>query len=432
MINSMLRRNVVFVAGWVVAGLAIALLLNQFWGEDRTISQGVPVVTSHASEATAAADPALDSPTVTGRPGDAHDGGGAHEAQIPANPAQAGVPVHSYASAVRVSAPAVVGIYTLSKVRLPGTTFQQTPSGLRFTPREGLQQGLGSGVIVDAQGHIVTNDHVIKDAAVINGIDQIYVELADGRSGPASVVGKDPETDLAVLKIDLQHLPVMTLGRSDRVAVGDVVLAIGNPYGLSQTVTQGIVSALDRTLNGGIARLENFIQTDAAINNGNSGGALINVRGELVGINTAVLGNDSQQRAYGLSIAIPVDLVRGVMGELVRNGRVVRGWIGIEPPQNITEQQVKDLAKQGIALPPRAGVIIYNLVPDSPAAQAGLAQFDMIEAIDGQSVLPRGAQDVYTRIASRKPGSSIKITITRNNQRHTFEVKVIEQPPRAQ
>ncbi len=183
-----------------------------------------------------------------------------------------------------------------------------------------MQQTLGSGVIVDAQGHIITNEHVIKEA------DEINVQLADGRSAAARIVGTDPDTDIAVLKIDLPHLPVMTLGRSDRLAVGDTVLAIGNPLGLSQTVTHGIVSATGRAPLG-VATFEDFIQTDAAINAGNSGGALVNARGELIGINTAVLGKDLG--ADGLGVAIPVDLVRGVMREILQHGRVVRGWIGI-------------------------------------------------------------------------------------------------------
>jgi S1-C subfamily serine protease len=207
-----------------------------------------------------------------------------------------------------------------------------------------------------------------------------------------------------------------------------VVLAIGNPYGLSQTVTQGIISAKDRTLNGRVALIENFIQTDAAINAGNSGGALVNARGELIGINTAVLGNNREQTAYGLGVAIPVDLVRGVMREIVQNGRVVRGWIGIKP-ENANEQHVSELAMARLALLPHAGVIINVVTPDSPAAQAGLARFDLIEAIDDEAVLPRGAQDVYTRIASRKPGTSVKITVARNKQSLTFDVKVAEQPP---
>jgi serine protease DegS len=339
-------------------------------------------------------------------------------------------PTASYAAAVKASAPAVVSVYT--QTRVMGYAAQRTSTGRTvYVPQEALRPGLGSGVIVDTQGHIITNEHVleISDGKNVQNVDEIFVQLADGRIAAASVVGTDPLTDLAVLKIDLPRLPVMTLGRSDRLAVGDVVLAIGNPYGLSQTVTQGIVSAMDRTLNGGIARLENFIQTDAAINSGNSGGALVNARGELVGINTAVLGSDREQRAYGLGVAIPVDLVRGVMREIVQNGRVVRGWIGIDPPENVTEQQVKDLARDRIALLPHAGVIINNLTPNSPAEQAGLARWDMIEAIDGQPVAPRGAQDVYTRIAGRKPGSSVKITVTRNNKLLTFDVKVIEQPP---
>ena len=424
MVISMLRRNMVFVAGWVLAGLAIALVVNQLWTRrDDRLPQGQSQAEPANADAVAtapAALPAAVSTMVSTRLGDTQSDGPAS-----ADPAPA---VSSYASAVKVSAPAVVSIYTVNRVARAGETVQ-TPQGPRLALVDLAQPGLGSGVIVDAAGHIVTNDHVIKDAAVINGTDQIYIQLADGRSRPATVVGQDPETDLAVLKTDLTQLPVMTLGRSDRLAVGDVVLAIGNPYGLSQTVTQGIVSAVDRTLNGTVAHFENFIQTDAAINAGNSGGALVNARGELIGINTAVLGNDAQQRAYGLSIAIPVDLVRGVVREIIKNGRVVRGWIGIGLPQNVSEQQVRDLARLRIVQLPHAGVIVNELTPNSPAALAGLMRFDMIEAIDGEKVFPRGAQEAHSRIASRKPGSSVKITVTRNSQPITFDVKVIEQPP---
>lgn len=424
MVSSMLRRNVVFVAGWAVAGLAIAFLVNQFWGDDIAVSQP-------GASAAPTVVPAMVPPTVVATQTGNASGGAALAEQIPESSATAGAPVHSYATAVRISAPAVVSVYTQTKV-VVGVAPQRTITGRTvLVPQEALSPGLGSGVIVDAQGHIVTNAHVLRisDGNREKDVDEIFVQLADGRFAAARVVGRDPGTDLAVLKVDLPRLPVMKLGRSDRLSVGDVVLAIGSPYGLSQTVTQGIVSAMDRSLNGGIARLENFIQTDAAINSGNSGGALVNSRGELVGINTAVLGSDREQRAYGLGVAIPVDLVRGVMQEIVQNGRVVRGWIGIDPPENISEQQVRDLARQWNVQLPHAGVIINNLTPNSPAALAGLARWDMIEAIDGQPVPPRGAQDVYTRIAGRKPGSSVRITVTRNNQILEFNVKVAEQPP---
>jgi serine protease DegS len=326
--------------------------------------------------------------------------------------------VGSLAPAVRASSPAVVSVYTQRTVRLPGFDLEQLPGGsLRPRSREGIQRGLGSGVIIDAQGHIVTNHHVIAES------DQISVRLADGRTAAARVVGRDPDTDLAVLKIDLPKVPVMTLGRSDHVAVGDVVLAIGNPLELLQTVTHGIVSATGRT-GLGVALLEDFIQTDAPINAGNSGGALVNTRGELIGINTAVLGKS--QGAEGLGVAIPVDLVRGVMREILQHGRVIRGWIGIDTLDIPDSYPAEVLQQNGLA---HAGVAIRYVAPNSPAQRAGLAPRDVIETIDGQPV--RNATAALARIATRKPGATIKITGMRRQQSFTLDIKVVETPAQA-
>ncbi len=320
----------------------------------------------------------------------------------------------SFASAVRVSAPAVVSIYTTHVERVPGTPLEQM---LGSPWRQLVQQKLGSGVIVDGDGHIVTNNHVISRS------EEIAVQLADGRQSPATVVGSDPDTDLAVLQIKLPNLPVMKLGRSDRVAVGDVVLAIGNPFGLlAQTVTHGIVSATGRA-DLGVATFEDFIQTDAAINEGNSGGALVNARGELIGINTAVLGKE--QGAEGLGVAIPVDLVRGVMSEIQRHGRVIRGWIGIQA-RDVNAETAEQYNL------PRAGVAI-NPYRNSPAARAGLRLGDVIKTIDGQEV--QSAQDVRARIATRKPGSSLRMQVERAGlgvRTLSLEIEVIEAPQRQQ
>ncbi|HSG66940.1 MAG TPA: trypsin-like peptidase domain-containing protein, partial [Gammaproteobacteria bacterium] len=222
----------------------------------------------------------------------------------------------SYAAAVAASAPAVVNIYTSG---IPG---QRSGFGGQTTSAA-AGQGLGSGVVISPEGYIVTNWHVVRDA------DAIAVQLADGRVAAPEFVGADPDTELALLRIDLPDLPAISLGRSDTLEVGDVVLAIGNSFGLNQTVTQGIISATGRGL--GVTTFESFIQTDAAINVGNSGGALVNVRGELVGINTAVLGAPLRDQVLpaGISFAIPVNLVRGVMTELIDHGRVIRGWLGV-------------------------------------------------------------------------------------------------------
>jgi serine protease DegS len=412
--NSTLRRNVAFVAGSVLAGLVIALLISQLW--PRRDAAKVPQT---AAEQTDESPAPLVTQSVAAQAVDTPAPATVGPIPVTTNASATGMdtllaPAGSFAPAVRISAPAVVSVYTQRKVLLPGTQLERVPGGVRQRQREGVQQILGSGVIVDAQGHIITNEHVVK------GADQISVQLADGRSAAAIVVGRDPDTDLAVLKIDLPRLPVMTLGRSDRVAVGDQVLAIGNPLGLSQTVTHGIVSATGRAQLG-VAHYEDFIQTDAAINAGNSGGALVSARGELIGINTAVLGKD--QGAEGLGVAIPVDLVRGVMREILQHGRVVRGWIGIV----LADVSAVDAQRAGL---PNAGVLVWDLSPDSPARQMGLTRFDKIETIDGQPA--RYAQDTLARIASRKPGTSVKITGMRGRQPFSVDLKVIERPQSAE
>ena len=396
---STLHRNAVFVAGSVLAGLVAALLISRFWPDAAHAPTLITPPPAAITPAGLTPEQPPTAPTVVALPSTTD----APDALL--SQAMEG----SFAAAVRASSPAVVSVFTQRTVRLPGIELERVPGGsVRPRYRERVQRGLGSGVIVDTQGHIVTNQHVIADS------DQISVQLADGRSAPARVVGRDPDTDLAVLRIDLPRLPVMKLGRSDRVAVGDVVLAIGNPLGLAQTVTHGIVSATGRAQLG-VATFENFIQTDAAINVGNSGGALVNARGELIGINTAVLGKDLG--AEGIGVAIPVDLVRGVMREILQHGRVIRGWIGIVP-EDIPEEYVRPLGL------PHAGVVIAYLFENSPARLAGLTRGDMIESIDGQAV--RNAQDTLARIASRKPGTTLQLAGMRGQQRFTLQLTVIE------
>jgi Do/DeqQ family serine protease len=319
----------------------------------------------------------------------------------------------SYAEAVARSSPSVVNIYAARVVteRTFPSQFDSLFGDVWPSVRKRIERSLGSGVIVDSGGQIVTNYHVIANAS------EIRVQLADGREATAEVVGRDPDTDLAVLKIKLPRLPVMALGRSDQLRIGDVVLAIGNPLGLGQTVTQGIVSATGRGQLG-VATFENFIQTDAAINFGNSGGALINARGELVGINTAVLSKT--MGTEGIGFAIPVNLVRGVMTEIEKNGRVIRGWFGIVP-QDLPE----DAARQ-LGITDGTGVAIADLYLRSPAYDIGLRPGDVILKLNGKPM--HSAQESLAMIAALRPGAKLKISGLRDGTPFEIESKVIERP----
>jgi len=309
----------------------------------------------------------------------------------------------SYADAVDISGPAVANVYTR---RLTAAGDGSGGSG-RFE----LNTSLGSAVIIDSEGYLVTNYHVVAEAT------EIRLQLADGRIANPDVVGVDSETDLALLKVDLGPLPVIPLGRSDQLRIGDVVLAIGNPYGLSKTVTQGIVSATGRGLLG-LLTFENFIQTDAAINEGNSGGALINSRGELVGINTAVLAQDAGTE--GIGFAIPVDLVRGVVEEIKKHGRVVRGWIGLRPDEL---SRAESLA---LGLDPNVGILLSFLYDDGPAAAAGMQLGDVILAIDGEGI--RSPQQALLLVARLNPGEQVEIEGWRDGQRFRATLTVAERP----
>jgi len=319
-----------------------------------------------------------------------------------------------FADAVARAAPAVVNIYTARVV-----TERTQPAPLNqlfgdFWPsyRQRIERSLGSGVIVDAKGTIVTNQHVIADA------DSIRVQLADGRIADAKIIGQDPETDVAILDLDIDKLPVMPLGRSDTLRVGDIVLAIGNPYGLGPSVTQGIVSATGRGQLG-LATFENFIQTDAAINLGNSGGALIDADGDLVGINTAVLN-----RAYGgpegIGFAIPVNLVRGVMEQILKQGHVVRGWLGFVP-QDLSDDQAAQL---GISA--GGGVTVVNILVKSPAFEAGVRPGDLIVGLGHEPV--HNAQELVSRIAALKPGDEVELEGRHARQPYKVKFKVLERP----
>ncbi|MGB8692579.1 MAG: trypsin-like peptidase domain-containing protein [Steroidobacteraceae bacterium] len=396
-----LGRSAIFLAGAVAGGLALAFIVVFF--EPELLIRTPLKPAAHAAPAPAA------------------------ELDLPREPAAAGAaggepaplasvqPLHSFAAAVHRAAPAVVNIYTKRVVteRVQASPMDQFFGDFWPRMRQRVQGALGSGVIVDELGHIVTNNHVIANATTIN------VQLADGRIAQARVVGRDPDTDLALLVIKLGQLPVMTLGRSDRLQVGDEVLAIGNPLGLQQTVTHGIVSATGRSqLN--IATFENFIQTDAAINEGNSGGALVNADGELVGINTAVIAKNMDATGVeGIGFAIPVNLVRGVMRDILDHGRVVRGWTGLVPEDFSAEQA----AQNGLA---RGGVVITNLYQDSPALAAGVRVGDILLAVDGHETLT--AQDALKQLATQKPGDKVKLRVLRGQTGIEIECRVIERP----
>jgi len=323
----------------------------------------------------------------------------------------------SFAPAVQTAAPAVVNIFTRKRVIEKRNPLLDDPLFRRFfsdnlpAPRERMENSLGSGVIVSPQGYILTNYHVIQSA------DDVVVLLRDGRSDVAQVVGSDPETDLAVLKISLREIPTITLGNSESLHVGDLVLAIGNPFGVGQTVTMGIVSATGRNQLG-INTFENFIQTDAAINPGNSGGALVNLRGDLVGINTAIFSRSGGSQ--GIGFAIPAKLANGVMRQIIEQGRVVRGWLGIEA-QDLTAQLADSLGVERIE-----GVIVTNLLRGGPAHQAGVRPGDVLTEIDGAPI--RNTRTVLDLVTRRSPGTRLRLGGVRAGSKFSAEITVRERP----
>jgi Do/DeqQ family serine protease len=335
---------------------------------------------------------------------------------IAAAPLRPTVVMQSFADAVARAAPAVVNIYTARVVteRTQASSLNQLFGDFWPSYRQRVERSLGSGVIVDTAGTIVTNQHVIA------GAESIRVQLADGRIADATIAGQDPDTDIAILHLEVAKLPVMPVGRSDTLRVGDIVLAIGNPYGLSQTVTQGIVSATGRGQLG-LATFENFIQTDAAINLGNSGGALIDAHGDLVGINTAVL-NRANGGPEGIGFAIPINLVRGVMEQILKHGHVVRGWLGFVP-QDLTDEQAAQL---GIAA--GGGVAVVNILVKSPAFEAGVRPGDLITDLGHETV--RSAQDLVSRVAALPPGAVVELKGRHGRQAYKVDLKVLERPTR--
>ncbi|WP_062263548.1 S1C family serine protease [Endozoicomonas arenosclerae] len=318
----------------------------------------------------------------------------------------------SYSSAVKIAAPAVVNIATAtlvnesSRSRMPKSPFTENNLG-----RAKVETSLGSGVIISPDGYLLTNNHVIE------GADRIIAVLKDGREESASIVGRDPETDLAVLKIDLKKLPSLDLADSGQAEVGDVVLAIGNPFGLGQTVTMGIISATGRN-DLSLNTYEDFIQTDAAINVGNSGGALISARGELLGINTLLFSRGGGNE--GVGFAIPSSMARFVTQSIIKYGRVVRGWLGIES-QPLTSQLAEAYGVES-----NAGILISGVYDNGPADKAGLRRGDILTAINNIST--SDGKKVMNMVAQEPPGSEVTLQILRNNKPLEMKAVVATRP----
>jgi serine protease DegQ len=318
----------------------------------------------------------------------------------------------SMSPAAKRAAPAVVSIAT-TQARTAHPLANDPWFRFFYGDREddSPQMGLGSGVIVSPEGYILTNNHVVE------GAQEIEVTLSDSRRTTAKVIGTDPDTDLAVLRITLDRLPVIAMGNSDTVQVGDKVLAIGNPFGVGQTVTGGIISALGRNQLG-INTFENFIQTDAAINPGNSGGALVDVNGSLLGINTAIYSRSGGN--MGIGFAIPVNTARQVLEGLVRDGQVTRGWIGVEPVELNS-----DLAET-FGIKQTEGVIVTGVLQNGPAFQAGLKPGDVLLTVGDKDV--HNVSELLTLIAAQTPGTAVKMRIKRRNVEMTLDVTPAQRP----
>lgn len=323
----------------------------------------------------------------------------------------------TYSGAAKKAMPAVVNIFTSSKnAANPHQQFMDDPLFKHFfgdqeEDDDEADNSLGSGVIVSEQGLILTNHHVVATA------DAIEIAIADGRKLPAEIVGSDPESDLALLKIEAENLPSITFASPETLDVGDIVLAIGNPFGVGQTITQGIVSALGRN-HLGINTYENFIQTDASINPGNSGGALINTAGDLVGINSAIYSRNGG--SMGIGFAIPANIARQVMEQIAKEGSVTRGWVGVEA-QNLTPELA-----ESFSLPTPSGALIADVLPNSPAANAGLKAGDILLAINGKPVVNSAA--MLNLIAVLEPQKNATLKIVRASEEMKINILIGKRP----
>lgn len=312
--------------------------------------------------------------------------------------------------------PSVVNIFTSKEVRVPSHPFMDDPYfqqffGNRFSPRTERTSSLGSGVIVSPEGYILTNHHVVEAA------NEIQVALMDGRSAEARLIGSDPDSDLAVLKIDLDKLPSIVLGNSEEARVGDIVLAIGNPFGVGQTMTMGIIGALGRS-QVGLSTFENFIQTDAAINPGNSGGALTDTSGNLIGINTAIYSRSGG--SLGIGFAIPVDAAKQIMQQIIETGSVTRGWLGVSM-QDITPELAESLK-----LKSTLGTLIAGVLKNGPADDAGIKPGDVLTAVNGKSI--SNASEMLNMVAALPPGKVAILSILRNGEAMDIQVQIGKRP----
>jgi serine protease Do len=383
------KRSFFSAATFLIVGLTIGLVVSSNFGLHAKASAAEPAISKEATD-------------ILSKVGDA---------------------MAEVAAAVK---PAVVNISSTQTVKTGGvpSPFFNDPFFRRFfgdefgspeKPREQKRASLGSGVIVDRDGYILTNYHVVKDA------DEIKVKLSDKREFEGKVIGADSKTDLAVVKIASNHLPIIKLGDSGRLKVGETVIAIGNPFGLNQTVTSGIVSATGRA-NVGIADYEDFIQTDAAINPGNSGGALVNVRGELVGINTAIFSTSGGYQ--GIGFAIPSSMAKVVMENLIKKGKVVRGWLGVS-----TQTITPDLAKQ-FNLKEDKGALVSDIIQGSPAEKAGIRRGDVIVQYDGREV--DEPSHLRNMVASTPPNREVTLHVLREGKLVTMRVSIEELPAEIQ
>lgn len=334
------------------------------------------------------------------------------------------MPVASYADVVTKTAPAVVTIHSSRRARQPQQfPFMDDPFFRQFfgergssqPPVERQRRGLGSGVIIDSNGYVLTNHHVI------DGAEQISVDLSDGRSLDAKVVGSDPPSDLAVLKIDASNLPILVLGDSDKTRVGDVVLALGNPLGVGQTVTMGIISAKGRQTGLSNGAFEDFLQTDAPINQGNSGGALVSTNTELIGINSQILSPSGG--SIGLGFAIPSNMARTVAEQLIKSGRVRRGQLGVV----VLKIPSEPAAELGVTQGP--GVVVYQVQSRSAAERAGLRRGDVITALNGEGITE--SNTFRNKIASTPPGSEVTLTVRRDGRDQQVRATLDEFTPQA-